>query len=606
MRYSRDILKGKFMSFILDMVLPLLCGLALFLYGMDLMGDSLKKSAGSGLKATLGKMTSSPLKGFLLGLGVTAIIQSSSATTVMVVGFVNSGTMTLLQAVGVIMGANVGTAVTAWITGLSGMGGDSAEGVVDALSLLKPDSWVPIVAIISICLIMFAKRGRKRDIGFILMGFVVLMTGMEMMSGAVSGLRDNDTFKSILTMFENPILGILAGLILTAIVQSSSASVGILQSLTVTGGITFGAAIPIIMGQNIGTCVTAMISSMGAGKNGKRAALIHLYFNIIAVVVVLSLFYLCNWIFKFSMAGIPFLDNVIDMWGVAAVHTIFKLISVAILSPFYRQLERLAYVSVKDSDEEMQVSNLLDERLINTPAIAVQRATEVTYSMAEISCKALRKSLTLFEEYDPKVADSVRDLENKADNYEDALGSYLVKLSASDVTHADSRQITKLLHIIGDFERISDHAVNIIESAEEIRDKKIEFSADARRELAVLRRAISDILDMAENSFKNNDVELAVNIEPLEQVVDDLKDKIKSNHIIRLQKSECTIEHGFILADLLNNFERVSDHCSNIGCCVIEISTYESLDMHKYLHELKADNPAFQQKYKAYKEDYAI
>ena len=594
------------MRFILDMVLPLLCGLALFLYGMDLMGDSLKKSAGSGLKATLGKMTSSPLKGFLLGLGVTAIIQSSSATTVMVVGFVNSGTMTLLQAVGVIMGANVGTAVTAWITGLSGMGGDSAEGVVDALSLLKPDSWVPIVAVVAICLIMFAKRGRKRDIGFILMGFVVLMTGMEMMSGAVSGLRDNDTFKSILTMFENPILGILAGLILTAIVQSSSASVGILQSLTVTGGITFGAAIPIIMGQNIGTCVTAMISSMGAGKNGKRAALIHLYFNIIAVVVVLSLFYLCNWIFKFSMAGIPFLENVIDMWGVAAVHTIFKLISVAILSPFYRQLERLAYVSVKDSDEEMQVSNLLDERLINTPAIAVQRATEVTCSMAEISCKALRQSLTLFEEYDVKVADGVRDLENKADNYEDALGSYLVKLSASDVTQADSRQITKLLHIIGDFERISDHAVNIIESAEEIRDKKIEFSADARRELAVLRRAISDILDMAEKAFKNNDVAIAVNIEPLEQVVDDLKDKIKANHIIRLQKSECTIEHGFILADLLNNFERVSDHCSNIGCCVIEISTYESLDMHKYLHELKADNPAFQQKYKAYKEDYAI
>ena len=594
------------MNIVLEMILPLLCGLALFLYGMDLMGDSLKKSAGTGLKATLGKMTSSPLRGFLLGLGVTALIQSSSATTVMVVGFVNSGTMTLLQAVGVIMGANVGTAVTAWITGLSGMGSDSADGVVDALSLLKPDSWVPVVAVVAICLIMFTKRGKKRDIGFILMGFVILMTGMEMMSGAVSGLRDNETFKSILTMFENPILGILAGLILTAIVQSSSASVGILQSLTVTGGITFGAAIPIIMGQNIGTCVTALISSMGAGKNGKRAALIHLYFNVIAVVVVLSLFYLCNWIFKFAIAGVPFLENTIDMWGVAAVHTIFKLISVAILSPFYRQLERLAYKSVKDNEEEMQVTNLLDERLINTPAIAVQRATEVTYSMAEISCEALRKSLTLFEEFDAKTAEAVRDLEDKADNYEDALGSYLVKLSGSDVSQADSRQITKLLHIIGDFERISDHAVNIIESAEEIRDKKIEFSADARRELAVLRRAIGDILDMAEKAFKNNDVALAVDIEPLEQVVDDLKDKIKANHIIRLQKSECTIEHGFILADMLNNFERVSDHCSNIGCCVIEISTYESLDMHKYLHELKADNPAFQQKYKAYKEDYAI
>ena len=594
------------MNIVLEMILPLLCGLALFLYGMDLMGDSLKKSAGSGLKATLGKMTSSPLRGFLLGLGVTAIIQSSSATTVMVVGFVNSGTMTLLQAVGVIMGANVGTAVTAWITGLSGMGGENADGVVDALSLLKPDSWVPIVAVVAICLIMFTKRGKKRDIGFILMGFVVLMTGMEMMSGAVSGLRDNETFRSILTMFENPILGILAGLILTAIVQSSSASVGILQSLTVTGGITFGAAIPIIMGQNIGTCVTALISSMGAGKNGKRAALIHLYFNVIAVAVVLSLFYLFNWIFNFTLAGEILVDKAINMWGVAAVHTIFKLISVAILSPFYRQLERLAYKSVKDNEEEMQVTNLLDERLINTPAIAVQRATEVTYAMAEISCEALRKSLTLFEEFDAKTADAVRDLEDKADNYEDALGSYLVKLSASDVSQADSRQITKLLHIIGDFERISDHAVNIIESAEEIKDKKIEFSADARRELAVLRRAIGDILDMAEKSFKNNDVALAVEIEPLEQVVDDLKDKIKANHIIRLQKSECTIEHGFILADLLNNFERVSDHCSNIGCCVIEISTYESLDMHKYLHELKADNPTYQQKYKAYKEDYAI
>ena len=594
------------MNIVLEMILPLLCGLALFLYGMDLMGDSLKKSAGSGLKATLGKMTSSPLRGFLLGLGVTAIIQSSSATTVMVVGFVNSGTMTLLQAVGVIMGANVGTAVTAWITGLSGMGGENADGVVDALSLLKPDSWVPIVAVVAICLIMFTKRGKKRDIGFILMGFVVLMTGMEMMSGAVSGLRDNETFRSILTMFENPILGILAGLILTAIVQSSSASVGILQSLTVTGGITFGAAIPIIMGQNIGTCVTALISSMGAGKNGKRAALIHLYFNVIAVAVVLSLFYLFNWIFNFTLAGEILVDKAINMWGVAAVHTIFKLISVAILSPFYRQLERLAYKSVKDNEEEMQVTNLLDERLINTPAIAVQRATEVTYAMAEISCEALRKSLTLFEEFDAKTADAVRDLEDKADNYEDALGSYLVKLSASDVSQADSRQITKLLHIIGDFERISDHAVNIIESAEEIKDKKIEFSADARRELAVLRRAIGDILDMAEKSFKNNDVALAVEIEPLEQVVDDLKDKIKANHIIRLQKSECTIEHGFILADLLNNFERVSDHCSNIGCCVIEISTYDSLDMHKYLHELKADNPTYQQKYKAYKEDYAI
>ena len=595
------------MEIIFDMVLPLLCGLALFLFGMDLMGDSLKKSAGSGLKAILGKMTSNPIKGFLLGLVVTMIIQSSSATTVMVVGFVNSGTMTLLQAVGVIMGANVGTAITAWITGLSGVGSDSAEGVVDALSLLKPDSWVPIVAVIAICLIMFVSRGKKRDIGFILIGFVILMTGMDMMSAAVSGLKENETFISILTMFENPILGILAGLILTAIVQSSSASVGILQALTATGGITFGAAIPIIMGQNIGTCVTAMISSISASKNGKRAALVHLYFNIIAVVIVLSGFYLINWLIGgFQMNGTPFLENVIDMWDVAAVHTIFKIIAVAILAPFYRQLAHLAEITIKDSAEEKERANLLDERLIATPAIAVQRATEVTAAMAEVSCDALRKSLSLFEEFDPKVADEVRDLENKADSYEDSLGSYLVRVSSADMNEYDSRQITKLLHIIGDFERISDHAVNIVESAEEMRDKKIEFSAEAKREMQVLRQAVGDILNMAESTFVNNDIALATDIEPLEQVVDDLRDRIKLNHILRLQKSECTIEHGFILADLLNNFERVSDHCSNIGCCVVEISTYDSMDVHKYLSDLRKGTGRFEEKYAEYKDKYAI
>lgn len=590
------------MDIILEMVLPLLCGLALFLFGMDLMGDSLKKSAGSGLKAILGKMTSNPFKGFLLGLGVTAIIQSSSATTVMVVGFVNSGTMTLLQAVGVIMGANVGTAVTAWITGLSGVGGEAADGFVDAISLLKPDTWVPIIAVIAICLIMFAKRGRKRDIGFILIGFVVLMTGMSMMSDAVSGLRENETFVSILTMFENPLLGVLAGMILTAIVQSSSASIGILQALTVTGGITFGAAIPIILGQNIGTCITAMISSMGANKNGKRAALVHLYFNVIGVVLVLSGFYLIDWI----VGGLDFKSSAIDMWGVAIVHTTFKILCVIIISPFYKQLEKLARISIKDKEEEKESTSLLDERLFQSPAIAVQRATEVAIDMAKISCDALRKSLSMFDEYDPKVAEKVRKLENKADNYEDALGSYLVKLSAADISASDSKQITKLLHIIGDFERISDHAVNIVESAEEIKDKKLEFSSEAQRELDVLRRAVNDIVGIAEQSFSTNNVEMAINIEPLEQVVDDLRDKIKLNHIIRLQKSECTIEHGFILADMLNNFERVSDHCSNVGCCLIEMITEDSMDMHKYIHHIRSDSEVFQTKYAEYKEDYSI
>ena len=595
------------MNIILDMVLPLLCGLALFLFGMDLMGDSLKKSAGSGLKTILGKMTSNPVKGFLLGLGVTMIIQSSSATTVMVVGFVNSGTMTLLQATGVIMGANVGTAITAWILGLSSLGG-SAEGVADALSLLKPDSWVPIIAVVAICLIMFAKRGKQKDVGLILIGFVILMTGMDMMSGAVSGLKNNPEFVSILTMFNNPILGVIAGMILTAIVQSSSASIGILQALTVTGGITYGMAIPIILGQNIGTCITAMLSSMSANKNGKRAALIHLYFNVIGVTLILSGFYLINWLVGgFKIGDLLFTNITIDMWGVAIVHTAFKLLCVAIISPFYRQLEKLARLSIKDKEEEgNEVTSLLDERLIESPAVAVQRATEVAINMAEIACRALHKSLSLFDEYDQKVADKVRDLENRADNYEDALGSYLVKLSAADVSVSDSKQINKLLHLIGDFERISDHAVNIVESAEEIRDKKLEFSPEAQAELAVLRRAVSDIVDIAESAFKDNDVELAVNIEPLEQVVDDLRDKIKRSHIIRLQKSECTIEHGFILADMLNNFERVSDHCSNVGCCLIEMFTEDSLDMHKYLQHIRSDNEVYQEKYAAYKEEYSI
>ncbi len=581
-------------------ILALLCGLALFLYGMDVMGDSLKKSAGSSLKNILAKMTSNPVKGFLLGLVVTAVIQSSSATTVMVVGFVNSGTMTLIQAVGVIMGANVGTAVTAWLTGLSGI--ESAEGTMELIKWLKPDSWMPILAVIGICMIMFSKRGKKKDIGAILLGFAVLMVGMSMMSDSVSGLKESESFKSILTMFENPILGVLAGLVLTAIVQSSSASVGILQSLTVTGAITYGAAIPIIMGQNIGTCVTAMLSSIGANKNGKRAAIVHLYFNIIGVVVWLSLFYIANAIFKF-----PFVNNAIDMWGVAGVHTIFKILSVALISPFYRQLAKLAHLTVKDKKgDDDEAVNLLDERLMNTPAFAVQRATEVTAVMADISTKALLKSLVLFEKYDPKVADEIRDYENKADIMEDALGSYLVKLSSLEIDERDSRQVTKLLHIIGDFERISDHAVNILESAEEIKEKKIEFSKDAQRELSVLRSLINEILTEASYAYMNNDLLRAANVEPLEQVVDDLRDRIKLNHILRLQKSECTIELGFVLSDLLTNFERVADHCSNIAGCIIEISEFAALDMHKYLQDVKHGSEGFEEKYKEYKKKYSI
>ncbi|MBQ7333024.1 MAG: Na/Pi cotransporter family protein [Clostridia bacterium] len=586
----------------MKIILSLLCGLVLFLYGMDLMGDALKKSAGSSLKRILEKMTSNPIKGFFLGLGVTAIIQSSSATTVMVVGFVTSGTMTLVQATGVIIGANVGTAVTAWITGLSGLEG--SEGLVKTLSWLKPSAWLPIVAVIGFCLFTFSKRSRKKDIGVVLIGFVILMVGMDMMSDSVGGLGDK--LAPLFTAFgNNPLLALLAGVVLTAVVQSSSASVGILQSLTMAGGISFGAAIPIVMGQNIGTCVTAMISSLSANRNGKRAAMIHLYFNVIAVIIVLSLFYIINAIFGCFDTLIA---TTIKPFGVAAVHTIFKLIAVALLLPFYRQLEKLAHISIPDSkDDREEKTAMLDERLLETPSIAVDRATQATYEMARISIDAFDKSIALFDkDYDVKLGDEIRALENKADKYEDAIGSYLVKISACDLNANDSRQITKLLHLIGDLERISDHAVNVLESKEEMHDKKIEFSSEASREVSVMRAATAEILRLSYESLIDNDIKKAALIEPLEQVIDDLKETIKRNHIIRLQKSECTIEHGFILSDLLNNFERVSDHCSNIGGCVIEISEYDAIDMHKYLEDIRENGEDFEEKYKAYKAEYSL
>ncbi len=581
-------------------LLSLVCGLALFLYGMEVMGDALKQSAGASLKTILGKMTSNPVKGFLLGLGVTAVIQSSSATTVMVVGFVNSGTMTLLQAVGVIMGANVGTAVTAWLTGLSGLGAGAQE-AMNVIRWFKPDSWMPILALIGICLIMFAKRGKKKDVGNILLGFSVLMVGMSMMSDSVGGLAESEKFKQILVMFENPILGVIAGLVLTAIVQSSSASVGILQSLTVTGVITYGAAIPIIMGQNIGTCVTALLSSISANRNGKRAAMIHLYFNIIGVVVYLTLFYILNGIFHF-----PIVNQAIDMWGVAGVHTIFKILSVALIGPFYKQLEKLAVITVKDKKGENDTVTLLDERLIETPAVAVGRATEVTAMMAEVATDALIRSLTLFDKYDAKLAEEIRDLENKVDVYEDAIGSYLIQIASHTLDERDSKQITKLLHMIGDYERISDHAVNVVESVEELHDKKTMFSMDAQKEIGVLREALSMILGISCEACKANDIGKAAEVEPLEQVIDELIDKMKLNHVLRLQKNECTIELGFVLNDLLVNLERVSDHCSNIAGCIIEISEYGALDMHKYIADIRHGSEKYEEKYKEYKRQYVI
>lgn len=589
-------------------ILSLVCGLALFLYGMDVMGTGLKKSAGRKLKTILGNLTSSKLKGFLLGLGVTAIIQSSSATTVMVVGFVTSGTMLLSQAITVIMGANVGTAVTAWLTALNGIEGGAEA--TEWLDYLKPDAWMPILALVGIALIMFSKKDKQKDAGSILMGFAVLMVGMSLMSDAVGGLKNDPNFTQILTLFTNPILGVLAGMTLTAIVQSSSASIGILQALSVTGAISFGTAIPIILGQNIGTCVTAMISSISANKNGKRTAVVHLLFNVISVVFWLCMYYLVGWILQiagiidiFSLAT----GTTIDMFGIAIVHTVFKLLAVALMWPFSKLLEKLANLIIRGDDKKGdEYTAMLDERLLETPSVALENARRVVCRMAELSIGSLRKSLTLFENYDPKVAQQIRDEEDKVDIYEDVLGSYLVKLSARSLTERDSVDATKLLHMIGDFERISDHSVNVVESAEEIRDKNISFSPFANAELKMLRGAVDETLEITLQSFMNNDYDSAALVEPLEQVVDYLRDQIKLRHTIRLQKSLCSIELGFILSDILTNLERVSDHCSNIAGCLIEMSRHETLDIHNYLHGVKEDGEEYKANYKNYMEKYAL
>ena len=588
-------------------VLTLVCGLALFLYGMDAMGNALKKSAGRKLKTILGNLTSNRFKGLLLGLIVTAIIQSSSATTVMVVGFVNSGTMLLSQAVGVIMGANIGTAVTSWLTALNGI-----EGGADLswTQWLKPDAWMPILALIGICLIMFAKKSKMKDMGAILMGFAVLMVGMDLMSGAVSGLKGDPNFTKILTMFKNPLLGVLAGTVLTAAVQSSSASIGILQALSSTGAINFGMAIPIILGQNIGTCVTAMISAAGAGKNGKRTALVHLYFNIIGVAFWLGMYYLVGWILGttgvfdvFTLAE----SSTINMWGIAATHTIFKFLAVGLLFPFSNLLVKLAEKTIKGDDKKGdEYTDMLDDRLLATPSVALERSRSVAGQMAVVSCQYIRNAIALFRSYDGKAADDIREAENKVDVYEDVLGSYLVKLSSEDMDARDSHEVTKLLHIIGDLERISDHSVNLVDSAEEIKDKELVFSEEAEAELDVLFAAVAEIVTITEQALTTSDLELAARIEPLEQVIDDLRDEVKINHIHRLKKSECTVEHGFVLSDILTNLERVSDHCSNIGGCLIEMAKNDTLDLHDYTHRVHLGGLEYNALFGEYKAKYAL
>ena len=556
-------------------ILSLIGGLALFLYGMTLMGEGLEKRAGNKLKQFLSSATSSPVKGFLLGLGVTLLIQSSSATTVMVVGFVNSGLMTLRQSIGVIMGANLGTSITAWILSLQGIQGSGNFW----LNIFKPSTFVPLIALIGVIFYAFQKNSKRKDTGLILVGFAILMFGMDMMSASVSGLKNVPAFTNLLILFQNPILGVIVGTVFTAIIQSSSASVGVLQALTATGTVPYATVIPVVMGQNIGTCISALIASAGTGKNARRAAVIHLSFNIIATLIILPLFYLVNHFVNFA-----FMDMYATPLGVAIVHTTFKIIALAILMPCSGLLEKLAKFIVRDAKDGK--AELLDERLLSVPSVAIERCRSVASSMAEISVNSIYRAFDLFDTFTEKQADKIREEESEVDVYEDKLGSYLVKLSSHSMTEADSAEENKLLHVISDFERISDHAVNIVDSIEEIHDKNLEFSGEARRELNIMMNAIREILDLSLKCFKDNDLDSAVMVEPLEQVVDSLRDSLKKRHIQRLRKQECTIELGFVLTDLLTNMERISDHCSNIAGCVLEIS-HEDLDIHEYLRKVK-------------------
>ena len=577
-------------------VFSLLGGLALFLFGMDIMGKALEKQAGGQLQKILSKLTDNPLKGFFLGLCVTAVIQSSSATTVMVVGFVNSGIMELHQAIGVIMGSNVGTTVTSWILSLSGLQGDSF-----LINMLKPTSFSPLLAFIGILLYM-GKSEKRKGVGTILIGFAVLMTGMTTMSNAVLPLQNEAWFTNLFIRFSNPLLGVLVGAVVTGIIQSSSASVGILQALSATGVITYGSAIPIIMGQNIGTCVTALISSVGANKNARRAAMVHLYFNIIGVTLFLAVFYGANLLLDFA-----FVNETVTAWGIAVVHSIFNLTATAVLLPFANGLEKLAILTIPD-DAEKESFALLDERLLNTPAVAVERARAATADMAELARVGVVQAMSLTHKWDDSLAQKVREEEEKVDKYEDALGTYLVKLSSREMSHADSQSVNTLLHTISDFERISDHSVNVLSSAEEIHAKSIEFSKDAQEELQVLEGAVQDVLSRTTDAFRKGDLHMAGKVEPLETVVDELVRAIKARHVARLQTGSCSIEYGFVLEDLLTNYERVCDHCSNVAVAQIEVAQ-DSFDTHAYLNDLRYGNETkeseqFQRRLDRYRERY--
>lgn len=568
-------------------VLSMIGGLALFLYGMHVMGDGLSKVSGGKMEKILESLTSNPLKAVGLGALVTAVIQSSSATTVMVVGFVNSGIMKLSQAVGVIMGANIGTTITSWILSLSGIQSDSFF-----IKMFKPTSFSPILAIIGVAFLLFAKSEKKKDIGTIFLGFAVLMFGMESMSSAVKPLADVPEFTGILTAFSNPLLGMLAGAVLTAVIQSSSASVGILQALCVTGAVSYSVAIPIILGQNIGTCVTALLSAIGAKKNAKRAAMVHLYFNIIGTAVFLVVFYGLHMVLDFQFMG-----QAANAAGIAVAHSAFNVFATCILLPFSKGLEKLACITIRDEKEENDETEglqLLDERFLDKPALAMEQSRTVANYMADASRDCMLAALSLFQEYKGELEDKIVEDENKVDKYEDALGTYLVKLGQKDMSQKDSRDLSVILHCIGDFERISDHGVNIMESAKELHDKGLKFSDKALAELAVISRAVEDIVKLSYQVFKERDFKLAKKVEPLEEIIDELNQELKTRHVDRLREGKCTIEQGFILSDVLTSLERISDHCSNIAVCISQIAE-GSYETHSYLNAMKSeDNLAFQ------------
>ena len=577
-------------------ILNMLGGLALFLFGMHTLSGALEKFAGVNLERWLEKLTSNPIKGVALGVGVTALIQSSAATTVMMVGFVNSGIMKLSQAIGVIMGANIGTTATSWLLSLSAVEG---EGWV---SLFKPTTFTPVLAVAGIIMLMFLKSDKKKTLGVILLGFATLMFGMNAMSEAVKPLENNEAFGQFMTAFSNPILGVVTGAALTALIQSSSVSVGILQTFAKTSGITYSIALPIILGTNIGSCVTALISSIGANKSAKRVAIVHLYFNIIGTIIFLSLFYILN-----SFLDFAFMNSALNSFGIAVIHTVFNVLTTLVFLPFTKQLEKLACLTIRDKPgEETAAMPMMDERFLNTPSVAIEQCRNVAYKMAVLTRQTMLTAMDTVTEYDPKKAAEVVDNENTIDIYEDKIGSFILKISSKDLSVSDSQVISNLLHTIGDLERISDHAVNIVEAAEEMYQKKISFSKQALEEIPIIKNAVAEILNMSIECFIKSNVTLAKEVEPLEDVIDQLRTDLKARHIERLRKGICTIELGFILQDLLTNFERVSDHCSNIAVCLIRIKE-NSLDTHEYMNELKRlDKSEFMDEFNVYKDKYAL